>query len=508
MSEQLKGKKIIIFQQRGWAKNVGYYLAEGLKKEGCKLAALTLKKSSHRIISEQKSAEYEYVINIDDIFDDPYKYLGDEEISLEEICKELNIDSVWPMIYSNRLFSRSYGEKFYYGYKQNVSDEFIAAYLKAYYKVIRNLFNNFKPDAIFTAAFIYEGHTILNFFADKFNIPIVSITDSRVPGYYVFTGDYLDRKGPLLDRFSEINKGKKSENLAKSKEFIKEFRERFKRPEYAVNQNEKISLIKKIRAELAPYRRILGWYLKRNSSENYIKSVGPTIDYKSPKIILRDHYYQKKYKNFAKNFKYYPLDKINKFVFYPLQFTPEGSADLRSPLYNNQLELARQIAMSLPGDYTLVVKEHPAMVGLRSPSYYEKISRTLNVKLVDYRISSEEIIKKSGLVISSYGTVLFESAFFYKPAIILSDAKIFTLLPNVFKHTDISSLSQKMKELLKINLKNDKYEKQLENYISAVFDVGFTADYRKAWYQGEANSRERLIDLFIGEINRRINEKN
>jgi len=507
MPRELNEKKIIIFQQRGWAKNVGYYLAENLHKEGCQLAALTLKKLAHRIITRQESAKYEYIINIDDIFDNPKKYLGNEKITLEEICKELNIDSVWPMLYSNRLFSRSYKDKFYYSYKQNVSDEFIITYVKAYYKVIRDLFINFKPDAVFTAAFVYEGHTILNLFANKYNIPIVSITDSRIPGYYVFTNDYLDRKSPLVDRFNELNNGSAcSNNIEKAKKFIEEFRKKLVQPDYAVDQNKKISIFKKIKSELSPFKRMLEWYTKNSTSENYIKSVGATIDYKPPKIILRDHFCQKKYLKYAKNFKYYSIDKIDKFIFYPLQFTPEGSADLRCPLYNNQLEIARQISMSLPDDYTLVVKEHPGMVGLRSPSYYDKISNTLNIKLIDYKISSEEILKKTSMVISSYGTALFEAAFYWKPAIILSEAKLFTLLPNVFKHTDISTLSKKIKELLVINLKTNEYEKQLENYISAVFDVGFSVNYRKIWYEGESKTREQLIDLFINEINKKINE--
>lgn len=501
----LKGKRILIFQQRGWAKTVGRYLAAELQKEGCRLAALTLKKTSHKFVAEQTEVKYEHIINIDDIFEFPEKYIGDEDISLDDICKELDIDSIWPMIHSNRLFARSYKEKFYYSFKQNVPDEFIIAYIKAYYKSVRDLFAEFKPDAVFMAVFVYEGHTILNLFANKHGIPIISITDSRIPGYYVFSNDYLDRKGPLLDRFSEVNSGRLiSSNQNKAKKYIGEFREKFKKPEYATDLNAKKSLIKKIRGELSPYKQILNWYLRTAPSENRIRSVGPSTDFKPPRIILRDHYCQKKYLKFAKKFDYYPLENIKKYVFYPLQFTPEGSADLKCPLYSNQLELSRQIAMSLPGDYTLVVKEHPGMIGLRTPSYYEKIAKTPNVKLIDYRIPSEKVIKGAGLVISSYGTVLFEAAFYWKPAIILSDVEIFRLLPNVFKHSDISTLPKKIKELLLMNLKTDAYEKQLENYVASVFDIGFNVNYRDIWYQGESFSREQLINLFVKEIKKNI----
>jgi len=54
-----------------------------------------------------------------------------------------------------------------------------------------------------------------------------------------------------------------------------------------------------------------------------------------------------------------------------LQFQPEASIDVMAPFFSNQIETARQIAMSMPDDYVLVTKEHPAMVELRPPSYLE-----------------------------------------------------------------------------------------------------------------------------------------
>jgi len=504
----LKGKKILIFQQRGWAKNIGHYLADDLQKNGCRLAALTLKKTTHKIIKNQKTVKYERIINIDEIFENPKKILAGESIYLEEICRELNIDSVWPMLVSNRLFTRSYREKFYYSFRQNVPDEFITDYIKAYYKVLRDLFSEFKPDAVFTAAFVYEGHIMLNLFANKYNIPIVSITDTRIQGYYVFTNDYLDRKGPLIDRCNDLQSGKvSSDNSEEAKKYIQDFRKKFKKPAYMVDDGGKINLRKKIKREINPYIQVLRWCaarLLKGPSINEIKSVGASIDYRTPRIILRDHYAQKKYEKFAKNFDYYPFDKINKFAFYPLQYTPEGSADLTSPLFNNQIEMARQIAMSLPDDYTLVVKEHPAMVGLRSPSYLEKVFKTPNVKLVDYRISSEEILKKASLVISSYSTTLQEAAFYWKPAIILGDVGTFLLLPNVFRHSDLTSLSKKIKELLRLDLKTSQYEKQLENYVAAALDVGFDINYRKIWYEKDVTFLKQLINKFTEEIKRNI----
>ncbi|MFH1536887.1 MAG: hypothetical protein ABID45_02800, partial [Patescibacteria group bacterium] len=273
----LKNKRILILQQRGWAKTIGHFLAKRLQAEGCELAAITIKKTTDKFIREQKEVKYKYIVNVDEMFEDPYKILGDEKITLGEVCKELNIDSVWPLIHSNRFFIRSYKEKFFYSFKQHVSDEFIAAYLKAHYKSVRDLFKRFKPDAIFMAFFVYEGHILLNLFADKHKIPIIAVTDSKIPGHYIFSYNYQDKKGPLIDRFTELNQGqKKSVNIYKAKEYIKNFREEFVKPLY-MESEKPLSLIKRIRRELFPYKQIWQWYFNKATRANFIKNIDPSV---------------------------------------------------------------------------------------------------------------------------------------------------------------------------------------------------------------------------------------
>ena len=55
----LQGKRILIFQQRGWGKTIGRFLAKKLYDEGCYLAALTSKRSTHELIVEQPNVKYE-----------------------------------------------------------------------------------------------------------------------------------------------------------------------------------------------------------------------------------------------------------------------------------------------------------------------------------------------------------------------------------------------------------------------------------------------------------------
>jgi len=145
------------------------------------------------------------------------------------------------------------------------------------------------------------------------------------------------------------------------------------------------------------------------------------------------------------------------------------------------------------------VKEHPGMVGLRPPSYIKKIDRTPNIKLIDYKITSEEVLKKTDLIISPSGTTIAEAAFFKKPVIQLGNLGTTLKLPNVFKYTDMTSLPKKIKEVLEVNLNTNDYERRLENYVAAVFDVTFNFNYIKAWEKGTGDL-EKLWVFYRKEI--------
>jgi len=505
--DNLKGKKILIFQQRGWGINVGHFLAKKLKAEGCQLAAITFKKTTHEFIINQKDVKYELIISSDELLENPRNFLQKESLSLEEICNNLGVDSVWPLTMSLRHHVKSYKDKYYYGYKQNASDEEIANYIKAVYNSIKIIFDKFNPDLILTPNFVALHHIMLNIYARKHGVNMIGVTDSKVLKYYIFSYSYNDDQGPFYDHVDALNRKEiETKNRGKAQEYIKEFRNKFIQQECSSGWGifkEKENLWKKIRHELFPYKQIWRWY-SGESSKNCIKNLGVTIDYRPPRIILRDHYTYKRNKKFTENFSYYPLDKIKKYIYFPLQYQPEATIDVASPYFNNQLETARQVAMSLPSDYTLVVKEHPGMIGLRSPSFIEKIDRTVNVKLVDYRILNKDILQMSDMVISPNSTTLAEAAFYCKPAIQLGNLGTTLKLPNVFKHSDMTTLSRKIKEILNLDFCNQEYERKLENFVAAVYDVGFNFKYNDLWVKGGKENLDSFWEIYKSEIEKAI----
>ena len=108
-------------------------------------------------------------------------------------------------------------------------------------------------------------------------------------------------------------------------------------------------------------------------------------------------------------------------------------------------------------------------------------------------------MKKADLIISPSGTTISEAAFLKKPVIQLGNLGTTLKLPNVFKHTDMTTLPKKIKEVLKIDLNTAEYERRLENYVAAVFDVTFDFDYMKAWEKG-IGDLEKLWIFYKKEI--------
>jgi hypothetical protein len=464
------------------------------------LAALTLKKTTHEFIVSQKEVKYEFIINNDEVMAKPKEYLKGDKFSLKEICDALGLDTIWPIVNTLRNHVRSYGDKYYYGYNQNVPDEEIVDYIMAVYKYIKFFFDKFNPDIIISPNFVSFPHIMFNLYAKKQGVKMFGLTDSKVRNHHIFSYSHQDNEGGFWERVDALNAGKvDTENRKRAKNYIKEFTEEFIKSEKVSRLKKKKPLLQFIKQEFGPYKQVLRWYIK-GPSVNYLESIGISNDYIPPRIILRDHYCHKRYRRFMKNYKkYYLLSKINKYIYFPLQLQPEATMDVLAPYFNNQIEVARLVAMSLPADYTLVVKEHPHMVGLRTPSYIKKIAGTVNVKLIDYRIPTQEVLRRADLVISPNSTTISEAAFLRIPAIQFGNLGTTLKLPNVFKHTDMTTLSAKIKEVLKVNLDTDDYKRRLENFVAAVYDTGFDDNYQTIWQKGRGDM-EGLWNIYKKEV--------
>ena len=104
-----------------------------------------------------------------------------------------------------------------------------------------------------------------------------------------------------------------------------------------------------------------------------------------------------------------------KVVYFPLQFEPELSIQGHAPECVDQLTVLTQIALSLPADAVLVVKEHPYQGGRRPHHVYRQILRMPNVVMMRSSVNSQSIIEHATVACAITSTVAHEAAILGKP---------------------------------------------------------------------------------------------
>ena len=137
------GSKILILQQRNWAPRIGQPLAKRFQADGFRLGAITFKRDSDRFIRAQTDVPYEFILSHDDVQEGKGQSASSDLPVLDEVCQGLGVESIWPLVQAHRNHVRSYGDKYYYGFKQNVPDEAIVEYVRRAYQACLRVFAEF-----------------------------------------------------------------------------------------------------------------------------------------------------------------------------------------------------------------------------------------------------------------------------------------------------------------------------------------------------------------------------
>jgi len=477
MKSDLQGKRILIFQQRGWAIAIGIPLARKLELIGCRLAALTIKRSTYQAILSS-GVKYDLVFDADSVKESPADYIYGESLTLDDVCAGLGIESIWELAQASRYHVKSYTDKYYFGFKQNIPDNDIRNYIVSIYKYTVEIFDEFRPDFIVTPNFAGLQHAIFNLYARQQGVPMIGFVDSKIPEYTIFTTGYLADRGRFFDRVKALNADFNHSISHKIRDEIQVIRRRIleNNTSYlSVDLMRKRSLKETFFEEIMPFVHAALYYFRKR--KNRLKNQKATLDDKAPYYIFRDYFVAKWWAWHADTHCVTQLDEFDEYVYFPLQVQPEASIDIVASRFNNQIETARQVAMSLPGQFRLLVKDHPTMRNKRPVSYLEKLSRIPNVTLLSSKFSTEEVLDRVRLVIASSGTTIFQASMLHIPVIQLGELGTTRLLPNVYYHTDLSTLSKRICEVMEKPVDIEKTDLQLGNYLQAAQEVGFDLEY-------------------------------
>lgn len=131
-------------------------------------------------------------------------------------------------------------------------------------------------------------------------------------------------------------------------------------------------------------------------------------------------------------------DLPKKFIFYPLQYSPESSINTPAPYFLEQFRAIDAIRYAMPSDCFLVVKEHPACILLRDGAFARRLQRTAGVVVAHYAIPSLELVKRAGLTISVTGTATLEALLLGRRAVTLGNSLVSESLGGVCPLDDLT----------------------------------------------------------------------
>ena len=136
--------------------------------------------------------------------------------------------------------------------------------------------------------------------------------------------------------------------------------------------------------------------------------------------------------------------KRNKFIYYPLQVTPEAGVYDQAELYE-QLYLIQRIAKNLPIDTFLVVKPHPSNFmnaydidiqrECEDLNWFKEINKIFNVILVCHTINPLFLIKIHKAIVTVSGSACVEANLLGKPSFMFGSNE-FSFLYGVYKFKD------------------------------------------------------------------------
>jgi len=487
----LTNKKIFIFLQRNWGRKIGYPIAKKFANEGASLGALTFQKDYHQTYLES-DLKFDWLMSHDDIINNPKLFLKDDEISIKEICENLKIKSIWPYVQSLREHVKNYNDKFFFGsYKQNVSDENILLYVKSAYKLIVKIEREFSPEIFILPNFVSIIHIFTYLFCKTKNIKIFAYSSSPLKGKSIFVRDFNDSTGKFFEDIDKYNsKNELPLNTEKVNEYLKNELQKFDSDTKKINQ--KLNLFGKTKTLI---KQIYKSLVKKNKPHHKQKKklFGANPDNLEIKYLIRDYISYNLNCIKTKKTKFYNLEDIDNFAYMPLQYQPEANIDVTSASFNNQIETARQIAMNLPGDMTLVVKDHPEMFGLRSYKYLEKILKTPNIKLIDSSYKGTYVVKKAKIIIAPTGSTFFEAALIKKPGLILGNLGTARMLPNVLKIDNYKEIQNKVDEIINSSKEwNEEYIKKLKIIVGCSFEVSIDNEgaYSRIWETSYSSDKD------------------
>lgn len=488
--------------QRGFA-YIGHDIAYHLKNshgitEFCGYVYL---RSSYDFLKSQTEVEYSTLLLDEDVHKDFEKEKLDTDY-LNYLEREFGLPSLWPYTAVDRvLMSSQLVREYPYNQPMYTHEEMMKIFqVKA--RAIIKMLENEKPDFVFCGVIGSIGSVFLYHAAKKFGIPIYAALPTLIGGRNILSDTYHTFTSVDKSFRANVERLKSTSHWQEATNYIEEFRNRptawlkkLTPSAQAISRNKQFLFLRPFRAFRslrALLRDIVGSF---TSAERFDYS------YINPWNQLRDKFARKINNLIGQDDLYDTVDPNDDYAFFPLHLEPEVALLLQAPNYADQMHVIRTIARTLPLQYKLYVKEHPQMVEYRRRSYYKELKKIPNLKLINPKITSHELIANAKLLFTITGSAGWEATILKKP-IINFGRHFYNSLSQIKLCTNIDTLSGLVKEQLEKFVHN---EQELIAFMAAIFEDSVDVSMHQLWEDEKDLEKKRrgikpLADLLASKL--------
>lgn len=200
------------------------------------------------------------------------------------------------------------------------------------------------------------------------------------------------------------------------------------------------------------------------------------------------------------------LDDIQgRKILFLLPKEPEYTVQSLSREFSNIQALISQLAISLPVDCTLIVKEH-SRLGFRKLEFYRELLRFQNLRFVNPFKQSQQYLHACDAAATIAGTVAVESCLIGRRCLIFSPRAEYRFLPNIVYVEDVRAMTKYVDKVLQDLSKNEREKFSIDaiKYYNCLQETCFNAEGTKV-FEGTAeisdNSLEKAWKTLVDNYN-------
>lgn len=345
-----------------------------------------------------------------------------------------------------------------------------------------------KPDfIIFPDLEVVDGFLLLSI-CKALQIEPIYYVSMRTFGGCFFSDDCYEKLPKYFGHYT-------NNNISQAKDFIQSF---VKEQPLTFSQTKASDSSKSgIKRNNFISRALISTYMhfkyetKYTGEDNFrerVKSNFRTIIYKFRQI--RYNLIHKKYFKSSKS----PFNFDINYGLYALQYTPESSINGLEPYYIDQLRAIDLLLLNMPPNMFLVVKEHPAMKGIRRSSFYKNLLKRPGLLLASPDSDTKRLLKSSKFVATITGTIGLESYLLDKPCLMFGKCFL--------NHLTIKVEQINLKELISnaVNHYTAPTEDTKIIEIAKLYNIRYEFEFGDVWSSKNTLSSSNITALYASLV--------